>query len=215
MPLWSMRKSARTVWLRGCMSGLALMDGGEGAERPVLTSLSSAIAYNAAMRIPRAVALAPRLLLTERKMARTLNEAEPFNCISCGKVLGTRQIVDGPCWLRRAFDVRRRRIESACKCAPIAASWTPTMSGGMKSPSSGKSDAVNAAAESAAQAIAPITRVARRPEDQVRAGLPRFAGGVVLWPAPTPRLMQVVVRHLQRAKSELACVVARIGRSIR
>lgn len=42
-----------------------------------------------------ALALAPRLLLTaEARRDRTLNEAEPFDCIRCGKPFGTRQIID-------------------------------------------------------------------------------------------------------------------------
>ncbi|HKI63178.1 MAG TPA: 4Fe-4S binding protein [Burkholderiales bacterium] len=41
------------------------------------------------------ISLLPRLLLTPRaKEAVTLNEAEPFNCVRCGKPFGTRQIVD-------------------------------------------------------------------------------------------------------------------------
>jgi ferredoxin len=42
-----------------------------------------------------AIALTPRLLLTpEWKQERVLNEAEPFNCVSCGKPFATRQMVD-------------------------------------------------------------------------------------------------------------------------
>lgn len=42
-----------------------------------------------------ALALAPRLLLTaDARRERTLNEAEPFNCVKCGKPFGTRQMVD-------------------------------------------------------------------------------------------------------------------------
>lgn len=44
----------------------------------------------------QALSLTPRLLLTaEAKNARTLNQAEPFACIKCGKPFGTRQMVDG------------------------------------------------------------------------------------------------------------------------
>jgi ferredoxin len=43
-----------------------------------------------------AIELAPRLLLGARaKEAVTLNEAEPFNCVRCGKPFGTRKVVDG------------------------------------------------------------------------------------------------------------------------
>ena len=42
-----------------------------------------------------ALALAPRLLLTgDARRERTLNEAEPFNCVKCGKPFGTRQMID-------------------------------------------------------------------------------------------------------------------------
>ena len=42
-----------------------------------------------------AIALVPRLLLgPQAKEAQTLNEAEPFNCVRCGKPFGTRQMVD-------------------------------------------------------------------------------------------------------------------------
>jgi ferredoxin len=42
-----------------------------------------------------AITLAPRLLLTARaKQEVVLNEAEPFNCVRCGKPFGTRQMVD-------------------------------------------------------------------------------------------------------------------------
>jgi len=42
-----------------------------------------------------AITLAPRLLLAARaKHEVVLNEAEPFNCVRCGKPFGTRQMVD-------------------------------------------------------------------------------------------------------------------------
>jgi ferredoxin len=42
-----------------------------------------------------AITLAPRLLLTpQAKQEVMLNEAEPFNCVRCGKPFGTRQMVD-------------------------------------------------------------------------------------------------------------------------
>ena len=42
-----------------------------------------------------AITLVPRLLLTpEWKAERVLNEAEPFQCVSCGKAFATRQIID-------------------------------------------------------------------------------------------------------------------------
>jgi ferredoxin len=42
-----------------------------------------------------AIELVPRLLLgAQAKEAVTLNEAEPFHCVRCGKPFGTRQMVD-------------------------------------------------------------------------------------------------------------------------
>ena len=42
-----------------------------------------------------AITLSPRLLLTEaRRQTVVLNESEPFNCISCGKALGTKLMID-------------------------------------------------------------------------------------------------------------------------
>ena len=42
-----------------------------------------------------AITLVPRLLLTEaRKQTVVLNESEPFNCVSCGKALGTKVMID-------------------------------------------------------------------------------------------------------------------------
>jgi ferredoxin len=42
-----------------------------------------------------AIALVPRLLLTDQaKRQVVLNEAEPFNCVRCGKPFGTRQMID-------------------------------------------------------------------------------------------------------------------------
>jgi ferredoxin len=42
-----------------------------------------------------AITLAPRLLLTPAvREARLLNETQPFNCVSCGKPFGTRQMID-------------------------------------------------------------------------------------------------------------------------
>lgn len=42
-----------------------------------------------------AIALQPRLLLTPQwKQEVVLNEAEPFDCISCGKPLGTKQMIN-------------------------------------------------------------------------------------------------------------------------
>jgi ferredoxin len=42
-----------------------------------------------------AIRLVPRLLLTPAaRQPAVLNEAEPFNCVRCGKPFGTRQMVD-------------------------------------------------------------------------------------------------------------------------
>ena len=43
----------------------------------------------------KAISLIPRLLSVElRKQKTTLNEAEPFHCVSCGKVFGTKKMVE-------------------------------------------------------------------------------------------------------------------------
>ena len=43
-----------------------------------------------------AITLRPRLLLTrDAKQMRVLNEAAIFNCIGCGKPLGTQKMVEG------------------------------------------------------------------------------------------------------------------------
>jgi ferredoxin len=43
----------------------------------------------------QAVTLAPRLLLTaQAKQEVVLNQAEPFNCVRCGKPFGTKQMID-------------------------------------------------------------------------------------------------------------------------
>ena len=43
----------------------------------------------------QALALQPRLLLTaQAKTARTINEAQTFDCIKCGKPFGTKQMID-------------------------------------------------------------------------------------------------------------------------
>jgi ferredoxin len=42
-----------------------------------------------------AIALVPRLLMDEKaRQPVTLNEAEPFNCVKCGKPFGTRRMVE-------------------------------------------------------------------------------------------------------------------------
>jgi ferredoxin len=44
----------------------------------------------------KAITLQPRYLFDEEsRNARVLNEAQPFNCVSCGKPFGTRQMIDG------------------------------------------------------------------------------------------------------------------------
>jgi ferredoxin len=76
----------------------ALLDAGADAAKPALKFLERNCVQCGlcATTCPeRAITLTPRLLLTaERKKERVLNESEPFHCVSCGKVLGTRQIVN-------------------------------------------------------------------------------------------------------------------------
>jgi ferredoxin len=73
----------------------ALLD---GRERPMLKFLERNCVQCGlcAVTCPEdAISLAPRLLLTERaRQEVVLNEAEPFNCVRCGKPFGTRQMID-------------------------------------------------------------------------------------------------------------------------
>jgi ferredoxin len=82
----------------GACPASALMDGGSEAPRPQLTFLERNCVQCGlcANTCPEnAITLAPRLLLTpQRKKAVVLNETEPFNCISCGKLLGTKKLID-------------------------------------------------------------------------------------------------------------------------
>ncbi|MBL8520673.1 MAG: 4Fe-4S binding protein [Betaproteobacteria bacterium] len=82
----------------GACPASALMDGGADAPGPALKFLERNCVQCGlcATTCPEnAIVLEPRLLLSAaRRQERVLNESEPFNCISCGKVLGTRQIVD-------------------------------------------------------------------------------------------------------------------------
>jgi len=76
----------------------ALMDGGEDAAKPQLKFLERNCVQCGicASTCPEsAITLVPRLLMTEqRKKEVLLNETEPFDCISCGKALGTRKLID-------------------------------------------------------------------------------------------------------------------------
>ncbi len=73
----------------------ALMDGGEIPQLRFLerNCVQCGLCENTCPE--SAIALFPRLLLGEaRKTEVVLNEAEPFDCISCGKPLGTKQMID-------------------------------------------------------------------------------------------------------------------------
>ncbi|HEY6862523.1 MAG TPA: 4Fe-4S dicluster domain-containing protein [Burkholderiales bacterium] len=73
----------------------ALLD---GRERPMLSFLERNCVQCGlcAQTCPEeAIALVPRLLLSDQaKRPVVLNEAEPFNCVRCGKPFGTRQMID-------------------------------------------------------------------------------------------------------------------------
>ena len=70
-----------------------------------------------------AIELAPRLLLGARaKEAATLNEAEPFNCVRCGKPFGSRKVVDnmlarlgGHSMFAGEAELRRLRMCGDCR----------------------------------------------------------------------------------------------------
>jgi ferredoxin len=70
-----------------------------------------------------AITLHPRLLLTPAvRETRTLNETQPFHCVSCGKAFGTRQMVDamlgrlaGHSMFSRPGALRRLQMCSDCR----------------------------------------------------------------------------------------------------
>ena len=70
-----------------------------------------------------AIALVPRLVIgKEAKEAVTLNEAEPFNCVRCGKPFGTRQMVDnmlGKLGGHSMFAGGTRRLEMCGDCRVV------------------------------------------------------------------------------------------------
>ena len=73
----------------------ALMDGGEIPQLRFLerNCVQCGLCENTCPE--NAIALFPRLLLGDaRKTEVVLNDAEPFDCISCGKPLGTKQMID-------------------------------------------------------------------------------------------------------------------------
>ena len=71
----------------------------------------------------KSITLAPRLLLgAQAKQEVTLNEAEPFNCVRCGKPFGTRQMVDnmltklgGHSMFAAAGSLRRLQMCADCR----------------------------------------------------------------------------------------------------
>jgi len=79
-----------------------------------------------------AIALIPRLLLgKEAKEAVTLNEAEPFNCVRCGKPFGTRQMVDnmlGKLSGHSMFAGGTRRLQMCGDCRVVDMMETKTES---------------------------------------------------------------------------------------
>ena len=73
----------------------ALMDGGEVPQLKFLERNCVQCGLCKETCPESAISLFPRLLLNEtRKAEVVLNEAEPFGCISCGKALGTKQMID-------------------------------------------------------------------------------------------------------------------------
>ncbi|MCP4635545.1 MAG: 4Fe-4S dicluster domain-containing protein [Methyloversatilis sp.] len=93
----SIRKDACTLCMScvGACPASALMDGGE---RPALRFLERncvqcGLCVNTCPE--NALSLEPRLLIGDAvRRERTLNEAEPFHCISCGTPFGTKQMID-------------------------------------------------------------------------------------------------------------------------
>ncbi len=73
----------------------ALMDGGDVPQLKFLERNCVQCGLCEKTCPERAISLFPRLLLSENRKAEVvLNDAEPFECISCGKALGTRQMID-------------------------------------------------------------------------------------------------------------------------
>ena len=73
----------------------ALMDGGEYPRLKFLerNCVQCGLCENTCPE--NAITLVPRLLLTDaRKQETVLNESEPYNCISCGKAIGTKLMID-------------------------------------------------------------------------------------------------------------------------
>jgi len=70
-----------------------------------------------------AIALVPRLLIGEKaKEPVTLNEAEPFNCVRCGKPFGTRQMVEnmlGKLGAHSMFAGGTRRLQMCGDCRVV------------------------------------------------------------------------------------------------
>jgi ferredoxin len=79
----------------GACPASALMDGGDVPQLKFLERNCVQCGLCDSTCPENAISLFPRLLLTDtRKAEVVLNAAEPFNCISCGKALGTKQMVD-------------------------------------------------------------------------------------------------------------------------
>ena len=70
-----------------------------------------------------AIRLVPRLLLgPQAKEAVTLNEAQPFNCVRCGKPFGTRQMVEnmlGKLSGHSMFAGGTRRLQMCADCRVV------------------------------------------------------------------------------------------------
>jgi ferredoxin len=70
-----------------------------------------------------ALSLVPRLLLTPAaKQEVVLNDAEPFNCVRCGKPFGTRQMVDamlGRLGTHSMFVGNARRLQMCADCRVV------------------------------------------------------------------------------------------------
>ena len=79
----------------GACPASALMDGGDVPQLKFIERNCVQCGLCASTCPEQAITLTPRLLLTtQRKEAVVLNETEPFDCISCGKALGTKKLID-------------------------------------------------------------------------------------------------------------------------
>ncbi len=89
------KKCTMCMACAGACPESALMDGGDVPQLKFLERNCVQCGLCEKTCPEQAISLFPRLLMTDKRKAEVvLNAAEPFGCISCGKALGTRQMID-------------------------------------------------------------------------------------------------------------------------